>query len=95
MCDRTTCGSVNVYNSISFLALSHHISGDICTYCWPHLYTREQRKVLKERNKCLSLSSSDKCMTSDHGQEAGREMNNLRDAAYNAENVKQQTMKTA
>lgn len=34
-------------------------------------------------------------MTSDHGQEAGREMNNLRDAAYNAENIKQQTMKTA
>lgn len=43
----------------------------------------------------LSASSSDKCIASDHGQEAGREMNNLRDATYDAENIKEQTMKTA
>lgn len=33
-------------------------------------------------------------IASDRGQEAGREMNTLRDATHDAQNIKEQTMKT-
>lgn len=39
----------------------------------------------------LSAWSSDKCIASDHSQEAGEKMNNFRDATHDAENIKEQT----
>lgn len=83
----------HMYNRISFPALSRCISGDVCTYHCSHLHGK---RVPKKSNEFLSLSasSSDKCTASGRGQEAGREMNNLRDATHDAGNIKEQTMKT-
>lgn len=55
----------------------------------------ENKGIPKKRNDFLSLSasSSDKNIASDYGQDAAREMNNLRDATHDAENIKEQTMK--
>lgn len=55
----------------------------------------ENKGVPKKRNDFLSLSasSSDKNIASDYGQDADREMNNLRDATHDADNIKEQTMK--
>lgn len=70
-----------------------------CLYMLPlpsiHWRT-ENKRVPKKRNDFLSLStsSSDKHIASDYSQDAAREMNNLKDATHDTENIKEQTMKT-
>lgn len=92
------------------MALPIHVQQDLPPsplplYQWWSLYApllpsvcrrAEKKRVPKRKNEFLSLSasSSDKCRASDYGQERGIEMNKLGDATHDAENIKEQTMKT-
>lgn len=98
LADRRICDSANNIYSRILLVSSLPLYGWGCPYMLllPSTpWRRENKRVPKKRNDFLSLSasSSDKNIASDYGQDAAREMNNLRDATHDVENIKEQTMK--
>lgn len=85
------CSSANIGTTVSssqhfltvmgmfVMGVCNVCNGDVCAY--PSIYWRAEKiRVPEKRNEYLFLyaSSSDKCISSDHGQETGREANNLR-----------------